>query len=210
MDGWGIVICTLIGGAVGGIYGLFISLRNKAKQKNQAENQEAASKPKRFNPIPLLVMVIIAVTAFTMVSLLRNPTQDNAKKKNFSKAGLTITLTNKFHEKEMVSYTAVYNSESIAVFALKEEKSLLEGGELTLEEYADLVISNNQLDATVKETEGLTSFTFEKHVNGKDCTYFAAVYKGNDAYWLLQFSCESTKYEGLKSTVIKYAKSVTV
>ena len=210
MDGWGIVICTLIGGAVGGIYGLIISIRNKAKQKNQAENPEELSKPKRFNPIPLLVMVIIAVTAFTTVSLLRNPAQGNPKEKVFSKAGLTITLNDKFYEKEMVSYTAVYDSESIAVFALKEEKSLLEGEELTLEEYADLVIANNQLDATAKDAEGLISFTFEKHVNGKDCTYFATVHKSDDAYWLLQFSCESTKYEDLKPTIIQYAKSVNV
>jgi len=73
-----------------------------------------------------------------------------------------------------------------------------------------LVIKNNQLDTSINENGGLTSFTFEKHLNGKDYRYFEVVYEGDDAFWLLQFSCDNTKYESLKSKMIQYAKSVNI
>ena len=30
-----------------------------------------------------------------------------------------------------------------------------------------------------------------------------------DSYWIIQFACESEKYDELKDAIIKYAKSVT-
>lgn len=210
MDGWEIVICTLLGAVVGGAYGLIVSLRSKSKQKKQAENNETVSKPKRFNPVPLIVMVFIAIASIVTVHLLHEPAPRVYKEKMFSKSGLTITLNDGFNEKELVSYTAAFDSKSIAVFVIKEDFSSIENKNLSLEEYAELVINNNKLDVTVEKTEGLTSFTFEKHTNGKDYIYFATVYKSYDAYWILQFSCESAKFESLKALIIQYAKSVNV
>ena len=152
----------------------------------------------------LAVFVLIAVYSFV------NVTPGNANKKIFSESGLTITLTDKFYKKDMVSYTGAFDSENIAIFALKEEISQFPNKDISLKEYAQLVIKNNQLDTSINENDGLTSFTFEKHLNGKDYTYFAVVYEGNDAFWLLQFSSESTKYESLKSKILQYAKSVNV
>ena len=210
MDGQIVLIGTLIGGAIGGIYGLIVHFWNKSKQKGHNDNQDVSSKPKRSNLIPLLGIVVIAVSTFAVISLIYGPTQGAPKEKTFSKSGLTITLTNKFYEKEFAPYAAAYSSDSIAVFTLKEDKSLFGNEDLTLLEYAELVVENNQLNATVREIEGLISFTFEKTVDGKDYTYFATVYKSNDSYWLLQISCENTKYEDLKSTIVKYTKSVKV
>ena len=129
--------------------------------------------------------------------------------KTFSKSGMSITLTESFYEKENVAYTAYYESPLILVFAIKEDLSYFEGMNLTLSDYAQLVIYNNSLSCDVIEDNDLTYFIFEKEVNGKNYLYFAPVYKSSDAYWLIQFACESANYEELKDTIIKYAQSVT-
>ena len=75
-----------------------------------------------------------------------------AKPKTFTASGMTIELTEDFAEKEMVGFTAVYQSKDVFVFALKEEFEIL-GDSMDLDEYADLVLEANQMDAAV-EHEG--------------------------------------------------------
>ena len=134
----------------------------------------------------------------------------NAKDKTFSKAGMSIVLTDKFSEKEMVSYTATYDSQRVAVLTLKEEFDLAEGAsDLTLDEYAQFVLDNNNLEADIKTKGGLVTFEYDKQVSGKHIQYFAAVYKASDAFWLVQFGCEADQYEELSDLILKWAKSVT-
>lgn len=168
-------------------------------------------KRKSFNVIPILLPVIIVVIAFVTVFSFLNLISKNYGEKTFSKSGLTITLTAEFYEDEMEPFTAFFDSENIGVFAIKEEFAQFQNNKsLSLKEYAEIVIDNFQVDAEVKEADGLTSFTFNEYVDGEEYTYFATIYRSNDALWLLQFVCESTKYEELKPTIIQYAKSVDV
>lgn len=45
------------------------------------------------------------------------------------------------------------------------------------------------------EEDGLVYFTYEKSNNGKDYKYYATVFKGTDAYWLIQFACEVDDFD---------------
>jgi hypothetical protein len=132
-----------------------------------------------------------------------------AKPKTFTASGMTIELTEDFAEKEMVGFTAVYQSKDVFVFALKEEFEIL-GDSMDLDEYADLVLEANQMDADVEHEGEHTYFTFDKTVSGKDMTYTAVLYKGEDAYWMIQFACLSKDYDDLKDTIFGYAASVEV
>lgn len=133
--------------------------------------------------------------------------------KTFSKAGMSITLDEGFMERELISYTAVYESVDIAVFALKEEFSLFEGtgygANTTLKEYAELVIEANGIDCRVTTEGSLTGFRYEKEAGGKEVTYCAYVYKSSDAFWLVQFSVVSSQYEKNKDKIADFAASVT-
>ncbi|MBO7297734.1 MAG: hypothetical protein J6U60_01650, partial [Clostridia bacterium] len=65
--------------------------------------------------------------------------------KKFEKAGLTITLTTEFHEKEHVEYTAYYASDKMIVVTIKEaftsfEKLGKDAEMMSVEEYARLVL----------------------------------------------------------------------
>ena len=133
-----------------------------------------------------------------------------AQEKEFTKAGMTITLTDDFVEQDIVSQTAVYSSAKHIVMALKEEYALFEeiGDGLSLQEYAQLVCENNDLTADVEEKDGLVCFEYENQANGRDFTYFAVVQKGTDAYWLFQFSCDSSNYEDSKEQFINWAKTI--
>lgn len=153
-----------------------------------------------------LSLVLIAVLLLSCTSCF-----NFSMKKVFEKSGMEITLTSDFYEKEHVSYTSVYESNKIAVFTLKEEFALLPGfSKYTVDEYADSVVEMNQIDATVEHEDDLTYFTFDETVNGKDFVYFGFAYKGDDAFWLIQFACEQKNEKDLKDDIFKYAKSVTV
>lgn len=133
-----------------------------------------------------------------------------AEEKVFSKAGMSITLTEDFKEQDIVSQTAVYASAKYIVMALKEEYRLFEeiGDSLSLEEYAQLVFENNQINADIEEKDGLVYFTYENEANGRDFTYFAVVMKGPDAYWMFQFACDSSQYEDSQEQFVRWAKTV--
>lgn len=138
-----------------------------------------------------------------------------AKEKTFEKAGMTITLTSLFVEKNVASSAAYYESRSSIVSVIKEEFYLFEQlgyviENLTLDDYAELVIENNHLNASIEKRDGLVSFTFQKQANGKDFSYFAVVFKSSDAFWLFQFGCETKNFDTSLSQFIKWAKTVIV
>ena len=132
--------------------------------------------------------------------------------KSFSKAGMTITLSDAFMESDMESMTAYYESRTSAVTVLKEDFSTIESvglsTDMSLQEYAQLVVEGNGLDCQVSEEDGLVYFLYEDTVDGTDFSYWATVYRSSDAYWLVHFLCESKNYEKLLPDFKTWAKSV--
>ncbi|MBQ8529518.1 MAG: hypothetical protein IJ459_07255 [Clostridia bacterium] len=130
------------------------------------------------------------------------------KDKSFSKAGLTITLTEEFSEQELVTQTAYYVSQKAIVTTLKEDGSSI--SDYTVKQYAELVISvNNLANTTATEKDGYAEFTYEKNLNGKDYYYYARCFKNGTDFWLVQFSCETKNTETLTPSFEKWASSIT-
>lgn len=160
---------------------------------------------KKFSKICLVSLCIVLLTGFCSCSLF------SAKEKEFTAAGMTITLTDEFTEKSLVSQTAYYESVNAIVMALKEDLSAftqLGLDNISLKEYAELVIKQNSMNATVEEKDGLTMFTYKKSVSDKDFTYLATVFKSSDAFWLIQFGCETKNYDKYSSDFQKWAGTV--
>jgi len=152
--------------------------------------------------LSVLFMTVILAVSFFGCSLF--------KEKTFTKEGMSITLTGQFVEKEYVTQTVCYVSSKMVVTALKEEFTMLAGLEgWSLTEYASRTIASNKLSCGSYAAKGYVYFVFEKEVSGKDYTYYAACYKSTDAFWLIQFGCETKNYEDLLDTMIKYAETVT-
>ena len=133
---------------------------------------------------------------------------------DFAAAGMHLTLTDAFTEKQHVSYTAMYHSDEVAVMVLKEEYTLFDNTEFSSqtspEQYAALVWSSNQFQGEVplQADEDLTWFEYDRTVNGTDYRYRAYVYKSNEAFWLFQFAVRSEAFSLHANDIHSYAASV--
>ena len=142
---------------------------------------------------------------------------NNIADETFTKDGITLTLTTEFIEKTYPNYHVCYESKNIAVFVLREGFDSFEGfGDYTLAQYAELMKLNStkdgQLPTDVKLTEGVTYYEYSYLSKSDEVSYkyFTAMYKGDDAFWTVQFATEVADYEGLKSEILKYAQTVKV
>lgn len=158
---------------------------------------------------------LIALTGalVMLVSLLASCGNAGAAAQEFSKAGMSITLTKAFTEKEMASLTAYYESQKVIVTCLKEEFTQFEAlgvssDDISLDDYAELVIANNQMDMDAVKEDDLTYFKYDKTVSGKDFSYMACVFKSTDAFWLIQFACETKNFDSMQDQMKNWAKTV--
>ncbi len=154
----------------------------------------------------VLSLALVLILMLSLVSCAPKP-------KEFTKEGMTITLTNSFWEKAMDGFTACYDSRKDAVFVLKEAFSMLEGAEeLTLDEYAELVRKNNasKSPSEIKKEDGLTimEYTFLNESNNTTYGYFLTMFKTSDAFWLVQFTCDESDYDTHRASFIEWAKSI--
>lgn len=151
----------------------------------------------------LLLLIVVAVTGCALLE---------PEEKTFTDKGMSITLTDDFTEKDLVSTTVYFESMDAVVTGLKEEFSTLEEAGLTkdsiVEDYAKAVAYNNKKEDEIKTEDGLTYFTYTSDVNGKTYFYIASMYKSNDAFWLFNFACDSSDQEQFENTFKTWAKSV--
>ena len=181
-------------------------------ESNQSEEVLLFRKQKKKKGTRILIVCAIIGAVAGFISGLGLVSNTPAEVKTFSKSGMSITLTDEFTEKYIQGYTAIYESKHVAVFALEEHFTLLEGFEdYTLAEYADLVIQNNGLSSTSTKTEkGLTLFEydFKNPDTGLTYHYFSFVYKADDAFWMIQFSMEAKNTDAYENQIFDWARSV--
>lgn len=140
-------------------------------------------------------------------------TDSTPQPKEFSTDGMSIILTDEFSKSNIADYSACYDSQFVAVFAIKESFSSVEGFEnYTLDEYRDLVLENNSLtEAEIKTLDGLNWFEYEftNEETNETYKYFSFVFKSNDAFWLVQFAVADEKVEEYSQKIIDWANTVT-
>ena len=162
-----------------------------------------------------IVVIVVAVLLGLVLGLMGpiSSRMANNEPKTFTADGLTITLTAAFEPQEYEGFTQCYEGSGTAVMALKEEFSLISGfGDYSLEEYGLLVIESNGLeDTALKLNENVTYFTYTTDLGDGDVYfYMAAVYKGSDAFWLIQFAAPAAQQEKYESQFLEWASSVVV
>lgn len=132
----------------------------------------------------------------------------------FTAAGMHLTLTDAFAEKQHAAYTLYAESENLLVLGLKEEYTLFENTDFSAqtspEQYAALVWNANQLEGelSLNDDGELLWFEYDNHVNGADYRYRAYVYKDHEGFWLLQFAARTSEFDALSAQMHGYAASV--
>ena len=158
----------------------------------------------------IIALLMCALTLVTLSSC------NNITDEVFEKDGITITLTSEFIERSYENYYVSYDSKNIAVFVIKEPFSALKGLEnYTLSEYAELMKLNCTKDGNlpndVAVIDGVTYFEYSFfNKDGTSYKYFTAMYKGDDAFWTVQFASPLSGYEGFRAQIVEFAKSVKV
>ena len=136
-----------------------------------------------------------------------------AQPRDFSSQGMTITLPGTFKENTQAGYTVCYDSAKVAVFVLKEAFSMQPGAEnLTLDEYAELVRQSNasKSPSAITKQDGFHSmeYNFLNENENQTYSYYCAMFKAADAFWLIQFACKEGDYDSYKDTFADWAKTV--
>ena len=132
----------------------------------------------------------------------------------YSIEGLIITLPGDFIQEELQGQTAYFESNEAIAVILKEEFTTFEAigisTDMSLVEYAELLMELYGHEGDIYELEGLIFFEYEATITGTDFSYFATVFRGDDAYWMVQFACLSDDYDELCEEFVEWALTVEV
>lgn len=131
-----------------------------------------------------------------------------------SQTGISIKLPEEFTEKNHMMATYWLQSEKTMFFAIKEDFLSLSLISIyptsSLRDYAEAVIHQNMLAATVKEKDGEIYFTYNASSSGKTFYYHASVKKGTDGFWLCQFACLDSDKQDYESKFFEWATTIVV
>ena len=155
----------------------------------------------------IISALLVALLMFSLVSCV------GESAKTFTSNGMSITLTNAFKENTYEGYTVCYESKDAAVFVLKEAFSLQEDmSEMSLDDYAKLVYSANasKSPSEISKEDGLTFIEYDFHSEEENQTYsyFTTMFKGTDAFWIVQFISKKEAYDAKRQNFVDWAKTV--
>ena len=200
---------------------VFLSGKNKydpstfnAFRFNQNESSAALNNRKKGFRIGIVVLISSIILGSVAGYTATNNYFDNnePKSKEFSDSGMTITLTDEFEKTEIANFTAAYASDDVIIFALKEDFTLAEGlEELSLEEYAEIVMEANAIDsASIKNDGGITYFdyVFYNTETKQTFKYYTYVFKTHDSFWVVQFATFEDSHEKYESQIKDWAASI--
>ncbi|MBQ3490854.1 MAG: hypothetical protein IJA86_09715 [Clostridia bacterium] len=150
----------------------------------------------------LSVFLVVITMALILTSCM------SADPKDFTVDGMTVTLTTAFKETEMEGYTACYTSKDVLAVVLKE----IGMDNLTLDDYAGLVrkanASKNPSEISKGDVYHSMEYDFLNQEENQTYSYYCAMFKNGDEFWLVQFACRKEDYTSHKETFINWANTV--
>ena len=166
-------------------------------------------------PLLLLTLCLTLNSCFFLIPAPAEPTPvdpaDLGAPQTFSKAGITLKLTDKFKEEQSErGFDAYYTTDYCGVVVLKEPFTLEAGlAERPLEQYIKNVIENNgHTNIEPQNKDGLWYY-----VNYNNSSYrcvYSYAYKGTDAFYVVQYIINTVDEETLKSVIHDWAKAISV
>lgn len=164
----------------------------------------------RIGLVVLILAILFGFAVGTVVGdmIVTSMYISNAEPQTFHVSGMQITLTDEFEKQNAQGYTAAYSSDTVAVVVLKESFAQV-SGQLTLEEYGKQVIRVNGMNTSLKTEDGIMYFEFDADTGDGTYHYVAAIFKGPDAFWLVQFATRQKNASKLRDDIFDWAKTVT-
>ena len=165
---------------------------------------------KKFITLAVLWLVIATSLCGCFRGIMFIPSNDSiGEPKQFTKDGMTITLTDEFQERpSKLGFDAYYTSDFCGVVVLKEPFTLEEGlKDRSLETYIqNVIINNGHTNVKPKNIDGLWYY---KSTSDTSCNY-SYTYKGSDAFWIVQFICRPSDEVLYKDLFYLWAETVEI
>lgn len=157
--------------------------------------------------IAFLMAVLMLTLALTSCGLMGE--------KSYTVNGMTLTVKGMFSEQNDLAegFDLILISPKAGVMVLRETFDVMEDAgyktDISVKEYAEICMENNQLSGAPVEEDGLTYFTYTAEADGTEFTYMGFCFRGAEAYWLVQMYSATSDFDSMKPEFITWAKSVT-
>ncbi len=136
----------------------------------------------------------------------------------FTKGDMSLTLTWDFREEKTVdeweNYYAVYSSKHVIAYVQRigfdeqpELRDVMSYGYMQAlrQQYSEKDGKETVLVAADSKTP---AFSYEMLQNGKSYTVLCCISKGDDAFWVMQFSCLTDGYDSRRDDMLQWAGSI--
>ena len=134
---------------------------------------------------------------------------DRPAKKTFTEGDFQITLTDEFEETKEEGYFSIYRSKTAKVATMREPKTIF--GDITLEEYCDLVAqANGRSGAKVHKEDGFLWFDYTNTTSEQALYCVMVCCEGEDAFWIVNFATPVTNQGKYKETFFDWARTIQV
>lgn len=173
------------------------------------QSEEQLTKQKKNNRRGAAIMIAAVVVGLTVGLFLPMVFMGakTASPKTFTKEDFQITLTDAFEPTEVEGFFSFYRSKSAMVFTLREADELFR--DITLEEYADLVLeANNRTGIKANQENGFIWFEYTDIPEGQETYYLTVCCRSEDAFWIVNFATPATNQGQYKETFLNWAKSI--
>ena len=154
--------------------------------------------------------VIASLLIVTSLFLLTGCESD----KEYTIDDLTITLPSSFTKQDMTGFLAYLENDEAGITIAEETFTDLEviglNSESTLEDYAAAVMASNDTEYELNNAEDYIYFYYDSTVDGTDYHYMAALFKGNDEFYLINFFCFKSDSEKYDSIFKNWADTIVV
>jgi hypothetical protein len=139
-----------------------------------------------------------------------------SKSKTFSGSGIEVTLTEEFHQKQVLTASFYLEARNHIFMGNRESKTeLLTYGINSLESYITAVLNGAGKTGfevlTYEEDDVLFLYAYyTSKVDTQDYGYMILVMEGQNHFYTMNFGCFESKLEGNKSLYLKWAATITV
>lgn len=178
---------------------------------------------------PILRFFVVLLIGFCIVGVCvgisesRNSGSDSGgfysstTKKQYTKAGITLTLPNDFTEYQEYGFDYALRSDDVYIYVDKTDSAEMASmgysvSDFSPYDFASLIIENKdfRVKPTISTSDGLISYNYEWETDGDIYYYYIVVYKRNSTFWVVNFVCKAKDRYTKQPEFVEYAKSVVV
>ena len=189
----------------------FVLGSNPFRFDNVPESGEQLAKYKKNNRKGTVILIASVIFGLAVGSLLPKVSfsAQKASPKTFTKEEFQITLTDAFESTEEEGFFAFYTSKAAVVFIVREDKAFF--GDITVEEYGDLVLeANGRTDIQANQEDDFIWFEYTDTPDGQETYYLAVCCRSEDAFWIINFATPASNRKQYKNEFLSWAKSIKI